>query len=325
MEFFIGVVVLACLILATEYRFRKPDRLIVRETNKGFSERKSLLYPRHFSLLLTRTTHTFQLTIDATAKGNLDVRAVLSASVAAAAEHLDALIRVGGWSSDAVAKASKVLEGQLQSYVKEYAEQHSIEQLSTQNLLQHLERQVPGSKDKLGIEVVSLTLLSFEPGDPKISEALREQEHARIVERTEDLRQQARIAAARTKLRADEEIAVLENELELKKYEMKRVQLQQESTLADLRTDEELVRNRKRLMFDKEEFDMLKGSPELLMLTPQAARLAEASQGLKNARTVVSLSPQDLGQGADLIATFQRLLQSAMEARTGRADVTSTK
>jgi hypothetical protein len=168
-------------------------------------------------------------------------------------------------------------------------------------------------------------LLSFEPGDPKISEALREQEQARIVERTEDLRQQARIAAARTKLKADEEIALLENGLEMKRFEMKRTQLQQESVLADLRIDEELGRNRKRLMFEKEEFDMLKNSPELLMLTPQAARLAEASQGLKNARTVVSLSPQDLAQGSDLVATFQRLLQSALEARTNRDEATGTR
>jgi hypothetical protein len=325
MEYVLGVIVLACVALASEYRFRKPDRLIIREARKGFAERKSLLYPRHFSLLLPRATHTFQMTVEATAKGNLDVRSVLSASVAAAPGPLDALVRVGGWSGEAVAKASKVLEGQLQAYVKEYAEQYSVEELSSQKLLQYLEQKVPGSQEKLGIEVVSLTLLSFEPGDPKIAEALRQQEQARIVERTESLQQQARIAAARSKLKADEEIALLENELETKKFEMKRSQLQQEAALANLRVDEELERNRKRLKFDREEFEMLKSSPELLMLNPQAARLAEASQGLKNARTVVSLSPQDLAQGSDLIATFQRLLQNALEARSGRESTPAVK
>ena len=46
-----------------------------------------------------------------------------------------------------------------------------------------------------------------------------------------------------------------------------------------------------RLAYEKEELEVLKSSPELLMLTPQVARLAEASQNLKNARTVISLSP----------------------------------
>jgi len=82
MEFVIGVIVLACVALASEYRFRKPDRLLIRETRKGFAERRSLLYPRHFTLLLPRATHTFQLTVEATAKGNLDVRSVHLAAFA---------------------------------------------------------------------------------------------------------------------------------------------------------------------------------------------------------------------------------------------------
>jgi hypothetical protein len=53
----------------------------------------------------------------------------------------------------------------------------------------------------------------------------------------------------------------------------------------------------------------------LLVLTPQAARLAEASQGLKNARTVISISPQDLAPGSDLINLFQNLLNKALESK----------
>jgi hypothetical protein len=53
---------------------------------------------------------------------------------------------------------------------------------------------------------------------------------------------------------------------------------------------------------------LLKNNPELLMLTPQAARLAEASQSLKNARTIVSLSSQDLPQGSELLGMFRGLL-----------------
>jgi len=167
-------------------------------------------------------------------------------------------------------------------------------------------------------------LLSYGPGETRIVEALQQQEHARILERTETLQQQARIAAAKTKLKADEEIALLEHALELKKYEMKKNQVAQESALADLRVDDDIRRHRKQLLLDKEEFEMLKSNPELLMLTPQAARLAEASQGLRNARTVVSLSPQDLAQGSDLLGMFQRLLQNALGSRAGGAKAPKT-
>jgi len=115
-------------------------------------------------------------------------------------------------------------------------------------------------------------------------------------------------------LKADEEISQLENQLEMKRYEIKKNQWEREAQLNDLRINDELKRNRKRLEFDKEELEMLKSSPELLMLTPQAARLAEASQGLKNARTVVSLSPQDMAHGSELFGMFQNILQNALDS-----------
>ena len=324
MEFLLGAAVLIGVLIAIEYRFRNPDSLIIREGKEGFAERKSRLYPRHLSLVLPRTTHAFQVRVEAIARGNLDVRAVLAASVAAAPDHLDALVRMGGWRKDAVERAAKELEGQLQSQVKEYTEQFTVEALSSQKLLEYLQQQLPASKERLGIEVVSLVLLSYGPGETRIVEALQQQEHARILERTETLQQQARIAAAKTKLKADEEIALLEHALELKKYEMKKNQVAQESALADLRVDDDIRRHRKQLLLDKEEFEMLKSNPELLMLTPQAARLAEASQGLRNARTVVSLSPQDLAQGSDLLGMFQRLLQNALGSRAGGAKAPKT-
>ena len=70
-----------------------------------------------------------------------------------------------------------------------------------------------------------------------------------------------------------------------------------------------------RLAFEKEELEVLKSSPELLMLTPQAARLAEASQNLKNARTIVSFTPQELAQGTELLSIFQSLLQKSLDEK----------
>jgi hypothetical protein len=107
----------------------------------------------------------------------------------------------------------------------------------------------------------------------------------------------------------------MEHSLELKRAELKKEALAHESALAQQRLEDDLVRNRLRLAFEREELEVLKSSPELLMLTPQAARLAEASQNLKSARTVVSLMPQELGHGSELFTLFQSLLQKALEGR----------
>ena len=91
--------------------------------------------------------------------------------------------------------------------------------------------------------------------------------------------------------------------------------------LAQQRLEDELARDRLRLAFEKEELEILKNNPELLVLTPQAVRLAEASQGLKNARTVISLTPQDVASGSELLNLFQELLQKALEAKNKDAQV----
>jgi len=314
MEFVIALILVVCLVIAFEYRIRRPDDIVVFEGKKGLGVRTGRFYPRHFSLPIRRTTHSVQLTVDATAKGNLEVRIRLAATVAASPANLVALVRVGGWGADAVGKAGKELEALIQGSVKEFTEQFGIEDLSSEKIHANLSQKVVSNAAKYGLEIISVVILSFEPLNAQISEALRQQEHARILEQTEKLNQTARIASAKAKLKADEEIAKLENELELKNYDLKKSQLERESALASLRVDEELKRNRRKLEFDKEELDMLRSSPELLMLTPQAARLAEASQGLKNARTIVSLSPQDVAQGSELLGMFQKILSNALES-----------
>jgi hypothetical protein len=107
----------------------------------------------------------------------------------------------------------------------------------------------------------------------------------------------------------------LKQHLKFKNTTLKKAMLEQENALAQKRLEDELIRNRLRLAFEKEELEILKNNPELLVLTPQAARLAEASQGLKNARTVISISPQDLAPGSDLINLFQKMMNKALETK----------
>jgi len=317
----LSIVVVGAILLALfEYRIRQPDFLVLYESKGRINLRKGLVYPRHFSLPLKRTTCPVQLTVDATAAGNLGVRVKLVGSVAPSLENLDALVRVGGWNREAVVRATDEVQVLLQGLVKEYTERSGISTLSSANILNYLNEHAAVVKEKFGVELISLALQSLDPTDPEIADALRQQEQARLLEQTEQLNQQARVAAAKAKARADEEIAGMEHSLDLKKADLKKLLLEKESALSQQNLTDELARNRMRLAFEMEELQLLKNSPELLMLTPQAARLAEASQNLKNARTVISLTPQDSAHGSDLLTLFQELLQKALDTRKNSAD-----
>lgn len=316
----IGVIAAAIIVIGVglivfEYRIRQPDVLVLSESKGRIGLRKGLIYPRHFSLPLKRMTCPIQVTVEASAIGNIGVRVKLIGSIAPSIDHLSSLIRAGGWNSDAVARVADEVQVLLQGLVKEYAERAEIHQLSSADLLKYLNERTMLVEEKYGVELITLAVQSLDPVDPEIADALRQQEQARLMEQTERLNQQARISAARAKYQADEEIAALEHSLELKRAELKKELLAQESALAQKRLEDDLARNRLRLAFEREELEVLKSSPELLMLTPQAARLAEASQTLKNARTIVSLTPQEVGTGAELFGLFQNMLQKALEGR----------
>lgn len=308
------------VVFIYEYRLRKPDQIILFESKGRIEFRKSRFYPRHFSLALSNTTHSTQLNVEAAAKGNLDIKIKLSATVAASLKNISTLIRVGGWNTNALVKSAKELEIVIHDLVKEHTEKYGIEDLSSENISNYLREKVNVRADKFGLEIISLTVQSFEALDSEISDAMRRQESARIIEQTELLNQRARISAAKTKLKADEEIAVMESELELKKYELKKAELEKDSELAQQRMEDELKRKKMQLEFDNQELELLKKNPELLMLTPQAARLAEASQSLKNARTIVSLSPNDISQGSDLIGMFQKFFRNAVGNSSQKSD-----
>jgi hypothetical protein len=312
----VGIVVVGGILVAfLEYRIRQPDILVFQESKGRISLRKSLIYPRHFSLALQRSTCPIQLTVEATAAGNLGVCVKLVGSVAPSLEHIESLIRVGGWNRDAVARATDEVQVLLQGLVKEYTEKSGINALSSANITNYLNERSSVFKEKFGVELISLAIQSVDPTDPEIADALRQQEQARLLEQTEHLNQRARVAAAKAKFQADKEITEMEHTLDLKKAELKKILLEKESTLTQQSLTDELTRNRMRLAFEIEELEVLKNSPELLLLTPQAARLAEASQNLKNARTVISLTPQDPVHGSELLNLFQTLLQKALEAK----------
>ncbi|RPJ02205.1 MAG: hypothetical protein EHM39_02250 [Chloroflexi bacterium] len=303
------------LVALFEYRIRQPDVIVLYEANGQIRIRRGLLYPRHFSLPLKRTTSPLHLTVEAAAMGNLVVRIKLVGSAAPSVEHIQSLIRVGGWDGEAVARAVDQVGFLLQGLVKEFTERSEIHAITSPAILKHLNEHLSLIEERFGVELISLTVQSLEPADPKIADALSQQEEARLLERTEQLNHQARVVAAKARYAADEEIAQLEHTLELKRAELRKIQFESDSELARQRIEDELERSRLRLAFEKEELEILRRNPELLMLTPQAARLAEASQSLKNARTVISLTPQELANGSTLFTLFRNLLQKELESK----------
>ena len=223
-------------------------------------------------------------------------------------------MRVGGWSTDAVSKAAKELETVLLGLVKEHTEQKGIDDLSSEGIHGYLTQHVSDVSSTLGIRIITLTIASFEPVNQQIADAMRQREQARILEQAEAFQQEARIATARARTAADEQIAGLESQLDQRRLDLKRSTVELESSLATARAKHEHDLKRLQLDLQREEMRLLKENPELLLLTPQAARLAEASQALRNARTVVSLSPGDTQQAPEILGIFQSLLQNAVES-----------
>jgi len=304
----IGIVAVILSFIMFEFRIRPPDRVVLYESKGLVKQWKARFYPRHFSLAISSSAHTIQPQIDADAKGRLVVRIGLAITVAVSLDHLPDLIRVSGWKKDAVTKATAELNNVLESRVRAFTEKHEIEELSSEKLTEHLKNQLKNSIQLLGLRLLSVYVQSIEPADDEIAEAIRRQEADRIMEQTEVLSQKARVAASKAKVDADEEIALSQHKLELKRLELKKTEEVREAELARIRLEEEMKNRKLQLEVDREEVKLIKNNPELVLLTPQIARLAEASQNLRNARTVISLSPNDFKEDSPISALLQSLL-----------------
>ena len=86
----------------------------------------------------------------------------------------------GGWNQDATAHAADEVQLMLQGLVKEYVEQCEIHALSSTDIVSNLNKRSVLIQEKFGVELISLAVDSLEPTDPEISEALRQQEQARL-------------------------------------------------------------------------------------------------------------------------------------------------
>ncbi len=311
----IAAVLLIFALIIFEYRFRKPDQIVLFESNKIIYARKARFYPRHFSLAISGSVQSQIIEIEAEAKGHLLVNVRIALTAAAAQEHLESLIRTGGWKENCINAAIDESKMLLESSIKEFCASFEIEELLLEKLTDHLKNKFVKDSTEFGLNIVSLSTQSIEPKEKEIITALQQREEARLKEQTEQTKQKVRTNIAQTKAKADQQILQSEHELEIKKLDLRKSREKTEAELAQKRVGEELNLKNMQLDFEKKEMELLQNNPELLMLSPQLARLAEASQQLPNAKTVVSLSPGDMQQGSQIIETIQTVLQTIFNSK----------
>lgn len=317
MEFVIVLIVLvAAAVLISEYRIKKPGQLVLYESKGLVKNRSSRFYPRHLSLVIPNTTHTFASSVETEAKGKIPLLVKFTVTVTPSIENISRLVKIGGWGKNALADGAKELDIIIQGDVKEFTEKFEIGEINTEGITSFLNKKLSGIETELGLEILSLTIQSVEPADKKIAEAIRQKESSRILEETERNNQLMRIQTAQMKLKADEEILQYEHELEMKKFQLKEIEEQKEAELALKKLNEQVKRDKIKLDIENEEMNIFKNNPELLLLTPQVARLAEASQNLKNAKTVVSLG--DIENTSQLTDTLKNFLNSILNQSAGK-------
>lgn len=312
MEFWIiaGIIIAVLVIVwLVEYRYRRPDQIVLRERKGVVVENKKRWYPRHTSLAFPGNVYAVQSQVDTEARGKLGIRVVMDLAVAPSREHLHALVRAGGWSQDVVVHATRELERRTHALVREFAEQKDIDVLQPEILKKQLMKQVTEMALQLGLELDNLHIQSIEPLDNRITEAMQRREADRILEETEKASQQARVSAEKARIEADSEIVDREHTLRLKKLELQGNEQAKEASLAEVRVREEQKRRLMQIDTESREMELLKSHPEMILLSPQLAQLAESSQQLRNARTVVNLQ----GQDGSAVSFLQELIQDVIK------------
>jgi len=306
------------LIFLFEFRVRKPDQIVLADVQGKIVQRKARFYPRHFSLAVPATIHSSVLEFESEARGKLPIKVKLTMTTAADEQHLTELVRTGGWNPDLVQKASKELALFVQALTASHCQSMEIEELNPKGLQDYLQKNLIKEAEKLGLKLIGISIQLMEPLDSEIAEALQQQEAARIREKTEKVNQQARLEASRYRFETDQKIHELEHKLQLKQLELKKEEQEKEAELARYQVEQELERRRLQMEVEQQELKVFEEHPELILLSPQIARLAEASQQLKNAKTVVTLSGNEAQKSLNLIELIEQTLQKALQSTAGK-------
>ncbi len=288
----LGVVIILMIFVVVTAKVRRPDQLLLVEKHGKVQPYLKRWYFSKSVLALPATVKTLSTEVKTQARGKIDVVIKLSVSFFPNPERAENLVRVGGWSSAAVDRVAQELSGTVQGLVGELVEPLDITQVTREKLSHMLSQRLQDMSSNFGIAVTSVVVSEAEASDKKIADAIRKQEEARIQEETEKSNQQSRIATEKLRLAADDEITRMKHEMEIEHLKLREIEELKSAELEQKLLEKETEKKRLSLEVEQEEADLLSKHPELIMLTPQLTRLVEASQQLKSARTVISLSPE---------------------------------
>lgn len=313
----IAFIVLLVILVAVSFKVRRPDQLLLIEKHGKIQPYLKRWYVSKSVLALPATMKTISTEVKTQAQGKIGVVIKLSVSFYPDPHRAENLVRIGGWTSEAVDKVAEELSGTVQGLVGELVETLEITQVSREKLAQLLREHLGELAHNFGVTVTSVVVSEAEAADKKIADAIRQQEEAHIQEATEKANQQSRIATEKLKLKADDEIAHLKHQMEMEHLKLKEIEELKAAELERKLLEKETEKKRLSLELEKEEVELLSKHPELIMLTPQLTRLVEASQQLKSARTIVTFSPE-IYNGLPKI--LQSLLEAIQPAKTAQKD-----
>jgi len=311
------IIVISIILLAFIAKARRPDQLLLVEKHGKVQPYLKRWYFSKSVLALPATVKTLSTEVKTQARGKIDVVIKLSVSFFPNAERAENLVRVGGWSPEAIERVAREISGTVQGLVGELVEPLDITQVTRDKLSHMLRQKLQDLAPNFGITVTSVVVSEAEAADKKIADAIRKQEEARIQEETEKANQQSRIAREKLRLMADDEIARMKHEMEMEQLKLREIEELKSAELEQKLLEKETEKKRLSLKLEQEEADILSKHPELMMLTPQLTRLVEASQQLKSARTVISLSPE-IQEGLPKI--LQALLETLQSSKARKEE-----
>ena len=286
----IGVLIAAVIIWIGLFKRKHPDQLVLIERKGEVFLWKKAFYPKPFCLSLPSTVRSISTEVKTQAKGKLDAAIKLVITFYADPGQITNMIRIGGWTVNALSRIEKELAGTAQGIVGEIVEPLDITEMTREVIAKNMKNRLDAIGPNLGIKITAVTVTSAEAVDRKLAEAIKQREEARIQEDTERAVQASRIAQAEMKSNAERKIAESEHQIALKKYELRKIEEEKAAVLAKAAVEQQTERRRLELAVEKDEVEMLTKNPSMLLLAPQLTRLTEASQQLKNAETVITLS-----------------------------------
>jgi hypothetical protein len=303
--------VIAIIAIIVQIKIREPHQIIVKEKNGKFEASLQKLYLKCRSLPLSCEENFFESEFKATSSGNIEIKIKLNGSASIDFEKLDNLIKKGGWNEKALQNATEKFMSMAIGYLKSRIEKLEIEEINLEKI-DYLIFNAKKESAEFGISIKNFSATNLEILDEKAKEAIRAKESARLNKKNEEYLQNLKYDIEKKKCELELKLLEEKKNLSSQKKVLNEIEAENENHIKKLQAEFEKEIQQIKLEVEKQELELLKKHPELLLFSPQAARLIEASQSLKNARTIVNLSGE-AAKGVDISEALTDLISSLIK------------